>query len=134
MAFNLLFVCVENSCRSQMAEGWARAIGENLGVRAWSCGSEPSGRVNPDAVTAMQEAGIDISGQTSTGADSLPSALEFDAVVAMGCGDRCPRVNAKRVEDWPIPDPKNGGPEVFAEVRGEIRRRVQHLIDQLTTP
>jgi arsenate reductase (thioredoxin) len=128
---NLLFVCVENSCRSQMAEGWARVIGGERGIRAWSCGSSPSGQVSSGAVAAMQEAGVDIAGQISKGASALPGDLEFDAVVTMGCGDACPRVAAHRVLDWPIPDPKGGGSEAFATARDEIRRRVQSLIDDL---
>ncbi len=117
-----------------MAEGWARAIGEQRGVRAWSCGSNPSGRVNPGAVAAMQEAGVDIAGHTSKGVESLPPEICFNAVVTMGCGDACPAVEAGRVEDWPIPDPKAGGPETFATARNEIRRRVQRLIDGLLDP
>ncbi|MBN1476252.1 arsenate reductase ArsC [Candidatus Sumerlaeota bacterium] len=128
---NLLFVCVENSCRSQMAEGWARTIGGERGIRAWSCGASPSGQVNPGAVAAMQEAGVDIAGQSSKGVEALPSDVEFDAVVTMGCGDACPRVPCRRVLDWPVPDPKGGGPEAFARARDEIRRRVQGLIDDL---
>jgi protein-tyrosine-phosphatase len=117
-----------------MAEGWARTIGASRDVRAWSAGSKPSGRVNPDAIAAMQEAGVDISGSTSTGVDALPKGLRFDAVVTMGCGDACPVVPADRVEDWPIPDPKGGGPEIFAEVRDDIQRRVRRLIEQLSSP
>jgi len=128
---HLLFVCVENSCRSQIAEGWARTLGEKHGLRAWSAGSNPSGRVNPDAVATMQEAGIDIAAQTSKGMDDIPENIEFEAVVTMGCGDRCPVVGAKRVKDWPIPDPKNQSALFFGEVRDEIQRRVQRLIDEV---
>jgi arsenate reductase len=117
-----------------MAEGWARVLGERRGVRAWSCGSRPSGRVHPQAVAAMAEAGVDIAGQISKGVETLPPGLTFDAVVTMGCGDACPRVSARRVEDWPIPDPKGGGPGEFAAARDELRRRVQRLIDELLPP
>jgi len=120
----VLFVCVENSCRSQMAEGWARKLHPDWEVR--SGGSKPSGSVNLLAVLAMKEAGIDISGQTSKGLPE-PSDGEWDLLVTMGCGDACPNVPAKARVDWDIPDPKGLSLDRFFEVRDEIARRVREL-------
>src|SRR5438132_608560 len=98
----ILFVCVENSNRSQMAEAFARMLG---GVEAHSAGSRPSGKVNPKAIEAMKELGYDMSGHRSKSLDNLAD-LSFDAVVTMDCGDGCPQVRSGRREDWKIPDPK----------------------------
>lgn len=129
MKKRLLFVCVENSCRSQMAEGFARALGAEA-VEARSAGSRPSGVVNPLAIASMAEVGIDLRGQRSTGVDALDRRA-YDAVVTMGCGDACPAVPATLVEDWDIPDPKHMEPEAFALVRDTIRDRVDDLLRRL---
>ncbi len=121
-----LFVCVENSCRSQMAEGFARHHGGD-GVVAESAGSRPSGTVDPRAVAFMAERGIDIAGQRSTSVDDV-GAAGFDAVVTMGCGDACPHVPAARRLDWDLPDPKALDDEDFRAVRDEIERRVLELL------
>ena len=126
---SVLFVCVENSCRSQMAEGFAREHGADV-VDAAGAGSRPSGVVNPKAIAAMKEAGIDISGHQSKGFDALP-AREWDVVVTMGCGDACPFIPAKRRVDWDLPDPAQMPPAEFNKVRDEIRRRVIDLIEDL---
>lgn len=102
----MLFVCVENSCRSQMAEGFARFYGKGR-IETFSAGSRPSGRVNETAIEVMKDVGIDISSQVSKGFDALPRK-EFDVVVTMGCGDECPFVPAKRRIDWQIRDPIRG--------------------------
>lgn len=125
----VLFVCVENSNRSQMAEAFARHLGGDQ-VRSLSAGSRPSGVVNPKAIAAMAELEIDLASQHSKSLDDLP-ALEFDCVVTMGCGDACPWVRARRREDWPLTDPKNLPPERFNEVRDEIGARVRNLLDTL---
>lgn len=122
----LLFVCVENSCRSQMAEGFARHHGGDL-VEAVSAGSRPSGRVDPRAIAFMSERGIDIGGQRSASIDDAASGA-FDAVVTMGCGDACPHVPARLRLDWDLPDPKALDDEGFRGVRDEIERRILELL------
>ena len=126
MAKRILFVCVENSCRSQMAQGWAAKLGGDK-VEAFSAGSKPSGVVNPDAIKVMKEIGIDISGQTSKGFEQLPYN-KFDYVITMGCQDVCPFFPAKEKIDWQITDPKGKGLEFFRKVRDEIGDRVKQLI------
>lgn len=125
----VLFVCVQNACRSQMAEGYARALGADT-IEAHSAGSRPSGVVNPKSITAMKEVGIDISSHKSKGFDALP-ATEWDAIVTMGCGDACPFLPARRRLDWDLPEPQNLPQPEFNRVRDEIRRRVATLITEL---
>src|SRR5436190_15176493 len=124
----LLFVCVENSNRSQMAEAYARLLGGD-GVEASSAGSRPSGVINPKAVRAMAELGYDLSAHSSKSLAEV--AGEFDAVVTMGCGDDCPWVPAKRREDWALPDPRHLEGDEYRAVRDEIGRRVRALLDSL---
>jgi len=123
----LLFVCIENSCRSQMAEAFARMLGRP-DVEAFSAGSRPSGIVNPKAIESMRELGYDLSAHRSRGLDEIPSG-SFDAVVTMGCGDACPWVPAARHIDWEIPDPKNMPMDEFARVRDQIARQVRELVE-----
>ena len=123
----ILFVCVENSCRSQMAEGFARRLGEGR-IEAYSAGSKATGSVNSEAVVVMKEVGIDISGQSSKGFTDLPVA-EFDYVVTMGCQDICPFFPAKAELAWQIDDPKGGDRQLFRRVRGEIEQQVARLIE-----
>ena len=118
-----LFVCVENSCRSQMAEAFARM----QGAEAFSAGSRPSGVVHPSAIEAMEELGCDMSPHTSKSLDDLPD-VEFDAVVTMGCGDACPHVPAQARFDWDIPDPKALPAGAFREVRDRIGKKVAELL------
>ena len=125
----MLFVCVENSNRSQMAEAFARIHGGGR-VEAWSAGSRPSGRVNPRAIEAMREIGYDLSTHASKSLDELPP-VAFDAVVTMGCGDACPNVAAKRRVDWQIPDPRELPPAEFRAVRDRIEREVEALLAEL---
>jgi protein-tyrosine-phosphatase len=126
----LLFVCVENSNRSQMAEAFARMLGGDR-IEAWSAGSRPSGRINPKAIAAMSDRGYDLSNHASKSLDDLPP-VEFDAAVTMGCGDECPLVRARVREDWQIPDPRDMRPEEFAAVRDGIERRVRGLIERVS--
>jgi len=126
---HILFVCIENSNRSQMAEAFARMHG-GRGVDAHSAGSRPSGKVNPKAVAAMQELGYDLSAHRSKTIAELP-ALEFDAVVTMGCGDACPNVRGRVHEDWQIPDPRDLPPEQFRQVRDLIEDKVKDLLARL---
>ena len=122
----ILFVCVESSCRSQIAEGFAKKYGGDK-VEVYSAGSKPSGIVNPDAIEVMKEAGIDISGQVSKGFERLPYN-KFDLIVTMGCQDVCPFFPAKEKIDWQIEDPKGKGMEVFRKVRDEIGEKVKWLV------
>jgi protein-tyrosine-phosphatase len=125
----VLFVCVENSNRSQMAEAFARLHGGDA-VEAWSAGSKPSGRVNPRAIECMREKGVDLRSQTSKGLDDLPP-VAFDAAVTMGCGDACPHVRARIREDWQIPDPREMGPDGIRAVRDRIEGEVVALLARL---
>jgi arsenate reductase len=125
----VLFVCVENSNRSQVAEAFARRLG-GPDVEAWSAGSRPSGTINPKAIRFMDELGMDLRRQSSKSLDAV-DGLEFDAVVTMGCGDACPWVPARRREDWALPDPRDMDDAGYRDVRDEIGRRVQSLLDSL---
>lgn len=125
----IIFVCVENSNRSQMAEAFARIHGADK-VEAFSAGSRPSGRVNTKAVEAMKELGYDLTRHTSKGLNDF-NGQEFDAAVTMGCGDECPLVPARRRLDWQIPDPKEMSPEQFREVRDLIEAKVKELLQTL---
>ena len=125
----VIFVCVENSNRSQMAEAFARMHGAGK-VEAFGAGSRPSGRVNPRAVEAMKEVGYDLTTHTSKWLGDFNSQ-EFDAAVTMGCGDECPLVLARRRLDWQVPDPKEMPPERFREVRDLIEAKVKELIATL---
>ena len=125
----VLFVCVENSNRSQMAEAFARIHG-GPGVVAASSGSRPSGRVNPRAVEFMKEVGYDLSTHASK------SLAEFDGqdiavAVTMGCGDECPLVKAARREEWQIPDPKEMPADDYRKVRDLIEAKVKALLADL---
>jgi len=124
----LLFVCVENSCRSQMAEGFAHALGQGR-VAASSAGSKPSGQVNARAIHFMREQGIDLSAQRSKGLDDLPAG-RWDYIVAMGCGDACPHLPARQRRDWDLPDPKHLDDDAFRAVRDRIRLLAHELINE----
>ncbi len=124
----VLFLCIGNSCRSQMAEGWAKHLaGDKLDV--YSAGSKPSGIVSANAVSVMKEVGVDISSQSSKGFADLPHK-EFDYVITMGCGDVCPFYPAKQKLDWQIEDPIGQGLDVFRRARDEIGARVKLLLDK----
>jgi arsenate reductase len=126
---SVLFVCVHNAGRSQMAAGWLRHLaGDTVEVR--SAGSEPADRINPAAVEAMREVGIDITDQT-------PKILEYDTVqssdviVTMGCGDACPYFPGKRYEDWKLEDPAGKGVESVRPIRDDIKARIENLLADL---
>ncbi|WP_030490254.1 arsenate reductase ArsC [Micromonospora chokoriensis] len=126
---SVLFVCVHNAGRSQMAAGWLRHLaGDTVEVR--SAGSAPAETINPAAVQAMREVGIDITDQT-------PKLLEYaaaessDVIVTMGCGDTCPVFPGKRYEDWKLDDPAGQGVEAVRPIRDEIRGRVEKLLAEL---
>src|SRR5262245_40911522 len=126
----VLFVCVENSCRSQIAEAFARIHGKGS-FEAHSAGSRPSGTVNPTAIKAMSEVGYDLSKHKSKSLGEVPDA-EFDFVITMGCGDECPFVRAKKREDWKIPDPKEFPLARFRETRDLIETKVKALLQELS--
>ncbi len=123
----LLFVCIENSNRSQMAQAFALM----QGMEAYSAGSKPSGIVNPKAIAAMKELGYDLTNHASKSLDEVREYAPFDAVVTMGCGDACPWMPAKQHIDWQIPDPRNMEPVQFNEVRDLIQEKVKSLIEGL---
>jgi arsenate reductase (thioredoxin) len=125
----VVFVCVENSNRSQMAQAFAQM---RTGIEAHSAGSRPSGRINPKAIEAMRELGYDLSVHESKSLDDLPD-LPFDAAVTMGCGDACPMVKAQLREEWNIPDPRDMPPQEFRKVRDLIGSKVAELVTRLTS-
>jgi protein-tyrosine-phosphatase len=127
----LLFVCIENSNRSQMSQAFATMYGEDQ-VEAYSAGSRPGGKINPKAVDAMGELNYDISKQHSKSLDEVKQYAPFDVVVTMGCGDACPWMPAKRFVDWDIPDPRNMDKVQFLQVRDLIGFKVKELLESLT--
>lgn len=127
MKKKLLFVCVENSNRSQMSQAFAKILGgEN--IQAYSAGSKPSGVLNPKAIAAMKELGYDLSKHESKSLKEVEQFAPFDAVVTMGCGDACPWMPAKKFIDWEIPDPKNMERADFNKVRDMLRDKVKELL------
>ena len=126
----VLFVCVHNAGRSQMAAGWLRHLaGDSIEVR--SAGSEPADRINPVAVAAMREVGIDITANTPR-VLTTEAVQDSDVVVTMGCGDACPFYPGKRYEDWELDDPAGQDLEAVRPIRDEVRRRVEELIASLS--
>jgi arsenate reductase len=125
----VLFVCVHNAGRSQMAAGFMKTLGADR-VEVLSAGSAPKDSINPIAVEAMKEVGIDIS-------NNVPKVLtpeavqESDAVITMGCGDACPFYPGKRYEDWVLDDPAGQGIESVRIIRDEIKKRVEQLLSEL---
>ena len=121
----LLFVCVENARRSQMAEGFANAFGQGR-LEVYSGGSSPSSQIDPLVIEVMKEKGIDLSGKRPKGLNDLPP-VEMDYLVTMGCEETCPAVLAKKIIEWEIPDPKGKSIDVFREVRDIIKSKVKAL-------
>ena len=126
----VLFVCIENSNRSQMSQALAKLYGGNK-IEAYSAGSNPSGKVNPKAIASMKELGYDLSVHESKSLKEVEQYAPFDAVVTMGCGDACPWMPAKTFLDWQIPDPKNMNEEDFRKVRNLIAEKVENLLSAL---
>lgn len=124
----ILFVCVENSNRSQMAEAFAHIQGGDQ-VEALCAGSRPSGQINPKAVRFMGELGYDLTRHASKSLDDVHG--DFDAVITMGCGDQCPWVAARLREDWALPDPKHMDDDAYRAVRDDIALRVRALLARL---
>jgi arsenate reductase (thioredoxin) len=128
----VLFLCVHNAGRSQMALGWFNHLAGDLAV-AWSGGSEPGKEVNPAAILAMQEVGIDIAGEfPKPWTDEIVRAA--DVVVTMGCGDACPLFPGKRYEDWVLEDPAGQDVDAVRPIRDEIEQRVRALLTSLGVP
>jgi arsenate reductase len=125
----VLFVCVHNAGRSQMAAGWLRHLAGDR-VEVLSAGSAPAAGVNPVAVEAMAEVGIDIA-QQQPKVLTTEAVQESDVVVTMGCGDACPFYPGKRYEDWVLDDPAGQGIEAVRPIRDEIRGRVERLLAEL---
>jgi arsenate reductase len=127
----VLFVCVHNAGRSQMAAGWLTSLaGDRIEVH--SAGSEPADQINPLAVQAMNEIGIDITRERPK-VLTTDAVSRADVVVTMGCGDTCPYFPGKRYEDWELTDPAGQPIEVVRQVRDEIKSRIQTLVDELVT-
>ncbi len=125
----ILFVCIENSNRSQMAEAFARML-NNDKIEVWSAGSRPSGKVNPRAIQFMKEKGYDLSTHHSKSLDDIPHG-PYEYVITMGCGEECPFIPAKHRDDWALTDPKTLDDDRFRGIRDEIERRVKELIGHL---
>jgi arsenate reductase len=125
----VIFLCIHNAGRSQMALGWFRHLAGD-GAKAWSGGSEPVAHINPVAIEAMREVGIDMSASAPTRwtDDSVRAA---DVVITMGCGDTCPFFPGKRYEDWPVDDPAGLPIEQVRPIRDDIERRVRALLEDL---
>lgn len=130
MKKKILFVCIENSNRSQMSEAFAKMLG-GANVEAYSAGSNPSGKVNTAAVASMKELGYDLSAHRSKSLDEVKQYAPFDAVVTMGCGDACPWMPSKKFADWEIPDPKEMNENDFRKIRDLIRDKVKELLASL---
>ncbi|HVD81575.1 MAG TPA: arsenate reductase ArsC [Propionibacteriaceae bacterium] len=126
---SVLFVCVHNAGRSQMAAGFLRYLAVDM-IEVRSAGSEPAERINPVAVQAMAEEGIDITAEQPK-ILTTEAVKASDVVITMGCGDTCPFYPGKRYEDWVLDDPAGQSIEVVRPIRDEIRRRVEHLIEKL---
>jgi len=126
----VLFLCTENSCRSQMAGAFARAFGAGV-IESYSAGSSPSGIVNPQAIAVMKEKGIDISAARSQGFKDLPVS-QVDYLVTMGCQDACPFFPTAKQLDWKLPDPKGQPVEFFRCVRDDIEKKVKELIEMIS--
>ena len=125
----VLFVCVHNAGRSQMAAGFLRHLAGDR-IQVLSAGSQPADRINPVAVEAMAEEGIDITSETPK-VLTTDAVQESDVVVTMGCGDECPYFPGKRYEDWALDDPAGQGIEAVRPIRDEIRARVEALVGEL---
>jgi len=125
----IVFVCVENARRSQMAQGFAETFGKGR-VEVYSAGSRPSSQIDPLVIEVMKEKGIDLSSKKPKGLNDLPP-VEMDYLVTMGCEETCPAVLAKKIIEWEIPDPKGKSINVFREVRNVIENRVKALFEEI---
>ena len=127
----ILFVCIENSNRSQMAEAFAHMHGGD-DIEAYSAGSKPSGKINPKAIASMNELDYDLTSHHSKSLNDIPVG-QYDAVITMGCGDACPWIPADLSEDWDIPDPKEMNEKDFRQIRDLIENKVKDLLIKLNS-
>jgi arsenate reductase len=125
----VVFICVENARRSQMAEGFANVFGRGE-IEVYSAGSSPSSQIDPLVIEVMKLKGIDLSGKQPKGLNDLPP-IEMDYLITMGCEETCPAVLAKKIIEWNIPDPKGKSIEVFKEVRNLIEEKVKALLEEI---
>lgn len=123
---NVLFICVENACRSQMAEAFGNIYGQGI-IVSFSSGSKPSGQVNPKAIKAMKELGYDMENHSSKSLDEIPQTT-YDYVITMGCGDECPYIKTKKRINWQVSDPKDLEATEFNLIRDQIKDNVLSLI------
>jgi arsenate reductase len=122
----VVFICVENARRSQMAQGFTESLGQGK-VEVYSAGSRPASQIDPLVIEVMKEKGIDLSGKRPKGLNDLPP-VEMDYLVTMGCEETCPAVLSKRVIEWDIPDPKGKPIDVYRKVRDFIEKKVKALL------
>lgn len=125
----IVFVCVENARRSQMAQGFAEALGQGK-VEVYSAGSKPSSSIDPLVMEVMKEKGIDLSGKRPKSLNELPP-VEMDYLVTMGCEETCPAVLTKNIIEWEIPDPKGKTIDDYREVRDMIEKKVKNLLEEI---
>jgi arsenate reductase len=128
MKTTVAFICVHNSCRSQMAEGWAKKLGSDV-LEAYSAGTEEYPEVKPLAVEVMEEAGVDMSDYKPKLLSDIPA--ELDILITMGCNVECPHVPSKHREDWGLDDPSGGPIKDFRETRNLIEEKVKELISRI---
>ena len=126
----IVFICVENARRSQMAEGFAEALGRK-DVEVYSAGSNPSSQIDPSVIEVMMEKGIDLGTKRPKSLDDLPK-VEMDYLVTMGCEETCPAVLAKKTIEWEIPDPKGKSIEFCREIRDTVEDKVKDLLKKAT--
>ena len=124
----IVFVCVENARRSQMAEGFANAFGQGR-LEVYSAGSSPSSEIDPLVIEVMKEKGIDLSGKRPKSLNELPP-MEMDYLITMGCEETCPAIPAKKVIEWEIPDPKGKSLDTFRNIRDMIEEKVRTLLKE----
>ncbi|MGZ3590612.1 MAG: arsenate reductase ArsC [Thermodesulfobacteriota bacterium] len=125
----ILFVCVQNASRSQMAQGFAEAFGKGR-VEVYSAGSRPSSQINPLAIEVMKEKDIDLSGRRPKGLHDLPP-VEMDYLITMGCEETCPAVPARKVIEWQIPDPKGKPIDEIRRIRDILEAKVKELLEEV---
>jgi arsenate reductase len=125
----IVFICVENARRSQMAEGFAEALGRE-DVEVYSAGSNPSSQIDPSVIEVMKEKGIDLSGKRPKSLNELPS-MEMDYLVTMGCEETCPAVWAKKIIEWEIPDPKGKPIDEIRRIRDMLEAKVKMLLEEV---
>jgi protein-tyrosine-phosphatase len=126
----IVFICVENARRSQMAEGFANAFGQGK-LEVYSAGSRPSFEIDPLVIEVMKEKGIDLTAKRPKGLNDLPP-IEMDYLITMGCEETCPAIPVKRIIEWDIPDPKGKPIEVFRQVRNLIEEKVKILLEEIS--